>query len=30
MRQEIDIDQLMADTWLIVTLLKQGAAVPDG
>ena len=25
MRQEIDIDQLMAETWLTVTMLKKGA-----
>lgn len=30
MRKEIDIDQLMAETWLTVTLLKHGATSPDG
>lgn len=30
MRKGIDIDALMADTWLTVTLLKQGATTPDG
>ncbi|MDK1197033.1 type VI secretion system protein TssL, short form [Cronobacter dublinensis] len=30
MRQEIDIDNLMADTWLTVTLLRYGSPVPDG
>lgn len=30
MRQEIDIDQLMAETWLTVTLLRHGAITPDG
>jgi len=30
MRQEIDIDQLMAETWLTVTMLRHGAATPDG
>ncbi|WP_085013566.1 type VI secretion system protein TssL, short form [Cronobacter malonaticus] len=30
MREEIDIDQLMADTWLTVTLLRYGASIPDG
>ncbi|WP_114191644.1 type VI secretion system protein TssL, short form [Edaphovirga cremea] len=30
MRQEIDIDQLMSDTWLTVTMLKYGATTPDG
>lgn len=30
MRQEIDIDQLMAETWLIVTMLKKGAVTHDG
>ncbi len=30
MREEIDIDQLMADTWLTVTMLRYGASVPDG
>ncbi len=25
MKQEVDIDQLMAETWLIVTMLKKGA-----
>lgn len=30
MRQEIDIDQLMEETWLTVTLLRQGAITPDG
>lgn len=30
MRQEIDIDSLMAETWLTVTLLRQGATTPDG
>ena len=30
MKQDIDIDQLMAETWLIVTLLKKGATTLDG
>lgn len=30
MRQEIDIDQLMAETWLTVTMLRHGATTPDG
>ncbi|ELY5826110.1 type VI secretion system protein TssL, short form [Cronobacter turicensis] len=30
MREEIDIDKLMADTWLTVTLLRYGSSVPDG
>ncbi|KLQ28923.1 DotU family type IV/VI secretion system protein [Enterobacter bugandensis] len=30
MRNDIDIDELMAETWLTVTLLKQGATTPDG
>ncbi|QHB33862.1 DotU family type IV/VI secretion system protein [Yersinia canariae] len=30
MRQEIDIDQLMTETWLTVTLLRHGAVTPDG
>ncbi|WP_034458323.1 type VI secretion system protein TssL, short form [Buttiauxella noackiae] len=30
MRQEIDIDQLLAETWLTVTLLRHGATTPDG
>ncbi|HBI6861781.1 TPA: type VI secretion system protein TssL, short form [Enterobacter cloacae] len=30
MRKETDIDALMADTWLTVTLLKQEATTPDG
>lgn len=30
MRQDIDIDQLMADTWLTVTMLKKGAITHDG
>ncbi len=30
MKKDIDIDQLMADTWLIVTLLKKGATTLDG
>jgi len=30
MRPDIDIDQLMAETWLIVTMLKKGAATLDG
>lgn len=30
MRKDIDIDALMAETWLTVTLLKQGATTPDG
>ena len=30
MRQEIDIDQLMAETWLTVTMLKKGAITLDG
>lgn len=28
--KDIDIDQLMTDTWLTVTMLKQGATTPDG
>lgn len=30
MKQEIDIDALMAETWLTVTLLKHGATTMDG
>lgn len=30
MSQDIDIDQLMAETWLTVTMLKKGAVTPDG
>ncbi|WP_329911735.1 type VI secretion system protein TssL, short form [Serratia quinivorans] len=30
MRQDIDVDQLMTETWLTVTLLKKGAVTPDG
>lgn len=30
MRQEIDIDRLMTETWLTVTMLKHGATTPDG
>ncbi|ELY6246600.1 type VI secretion system protein TssL, short form [Cronobacter universalis] len=30
MKEEIDIDQLMTDTWLTVTLLRYGASIPDG
>ena len=30
MRQDIDIDQLMAETWLTVTMLKKGAVALDG
>ncbi|ATZ10329.1 type VI secretion system protein TssL, short form [Erwinia amylovora] len=30
MRQEIDIDQLMTETWLTVTLLRRGATTLDG
>lgn len=30
MRQDIDIDQLMAETWLTVTMLKKGAVTLDG
>ncbi|WP_459175678.1 type VI secretion system protein TssL, short form [Ewingella americana] len=30
MKQDLDIDQLMAETWLIVTLLKKGATTLDG
>lgn len=30
MRQDIDIDQLMAETWLTVTMLKKGAITADG
>ncbi|WP_432224249.1 type VI secretion system protein TssL, short form [Enterobacter wuhouensis] len=30
MRKDIDIDELMAETWLTVTLLQQGATTPDG
>lgn len=30
MKQEIDIDQLMAETWLTVTMLRHGATAPDG
>lgn len=30
MKKDIDIDELMAETWLTVTLLKQGATTPNG
>lgn len=30
MRQDIDIDELMADTWLTVAQLQHGATAPDG
>jgi len=30
MRQDIDIDQLMTETWLTVTMLRHGATTPDG
>lgn len=30
MRQDIDIDQLMEDTWLTVTMLRNGAVTLDG
>ncbi|MTH48930.1 type VI secretion system protein TssL, short form [Intestinirhabdus alba] len=30
MRQEINVDELMAETWLTVTLLKHGGVTPDG
>lgn len=30
MRQDIDIDQLMMETWLTVAMLKKGALTPDG
>lgn len=30
MKQEMDIDQLMAETWLTVSMLKYGSATPDG
>lgn len=30
MRQDIDIDQLMADTWLTVTMLKKGGVTHNG
>ncbi|WP_416260565.1 type VI secretion system protein TssL, short form [Gibbsiella quercinecans] len=30
MRKDIDIDSLMADTWLTVAQLRHGAMVPDG
>ncbi|MCE0828740.1 type VI secretion system protein TssL, short form [Buttiauxella sp. A2-C2_NF] len=30
MRNDIDIDELMAETWLIVTMLKKGSTTPDG
>ncbi|EAN1751370.1 DotU family type IV/VI secretion system protein, partial [Salmonella enterica] len=30
MRQDIDIDQLMAETWLTVTMLKKGAVTLNG
>lgn len=30
MRKEIDIDELMAETWLTVTMLKHGGVTPDG
>ncbi len=30
MRKDVDIDQLMEDTWLTVAMLRQGAVTPDG
>jgi type VI secretion system protein ImpK len=30
MRQDIDIDQLMTETWLTVTMLKKGAITLNG
>ena len=30
MRQDIDIDQLMTETWLTVTMLKKGAVTLNG
>lgn len=30
MRKDLDIDQLLEDTWLTVTMLRQGAATLDG
>lgn len=30
MKNEIDIDELMSDTWLTVAMLRHGATVPDG
>ncbi|MEA9390206.1 type VI secretion system protein TssL, short form [Acerihabitans sp. TG2] len=30
MREDIDIDQLMAETWLTVTMLRHGASTSDG
>lgn len=30
MRKDIDIDQLMAETWLTVTMLKKGAVTLNG
>ncbi|MEN5018898.1 type VI secretion system protein TssL, short form [Erwinia sp. Eh17-17] len=30
MRKDLDIDQLLEDTWLTVTMLRQGAATSDG
>lgn len=30
MRKDIDIDELMAETWLTVTMLKNGATTSDG
>ncbi|VTN09816.1 Uncharacterised protein [Raoultella terrigena] len=30
MRNDIDIDILMADTWLTVAQLRHGASAPDG
>ncbi|TDN50091.1 type VI secretion system protein ImpK [Buttiauxella sp. JUb87] len=30
MKNDMDIDALMAETWLIVTMLKKGATTPDG
>lgn len=30
MRKELDIDQLMEETWLTVAMLRQGAATSDG
>ena len=30
MRNDIDIDSLMADSWLTVAQLRHGARAPDG
>lgn len=30
MKNDIDIDQLMADSWLTVAMLRHGSSVPDG